>query len=172
MSDEKDISVEPTILTWDYDAPQERVFEAWTQIEQLQQWMAPAAGFACEYTSADIRPGGSSLHRMTAPNGFEMWLLTKYEEVTPPQGLVFRQYNSNKAGDVLPNPQMPDWPRELRTTIKLEQAGDKTHLKLVWQPMHATREEADAFENSRGEHGRGWSGGLEMLETHLASLNR
>lgn len=170
MSDETEIAVEPTILTREYNAPRQLVFDAWTKPEHLKNWQFPFQGFTCEFIHADIKSGGSSLHKMTAPNGFEMWLLTKYEEITPPESLVFRQYHSNENGDILPNPQMPNWPRELRTTIKLEEAGDKTRLQLIWQPVNPSREEAEVFDSTRADHGKGWGGGMEQLETYLATL--
>lgn len=170
MSDDKEMTVEPTILMREYNAPQQLVFDAWTQPEHLKNWMFPFQGFTCEYVLADIKPGGSSLHKMTAPNGFEMWLLTKYEEISPPESLVFRQYISNEAGDILPNPQMPNWPKEMRTTIKLEEMGDKTKLQLIWEPINPSKEEAEAFEASRPEHDKGWGGGLDQLDIYLGTL--
>ncbi len=171
MSDNNKITVEPTILTREYDAPRQLVFDAWTQAEHLQHWMFPAEGFTCKYVSADIRPGGSSLHKMTAPNGFEVWLLTKYEEITPLESLVFRQYLSNEAGDILPNPQNPNWPKEMQTTIKLEEVAGKTLLQLIWQPINPTQEEAEAFEATRSEHEMGWGGGLALLVGYLKTLS-
>jgi uncharacterized protein YndB with AHSA1/START domain len=170
MNDSTELMVEPTILTREYNAPRQLVFDAWTQPEHLKNWQFPFKGFTCEFAYADIKPGGSSLHKMTAPNGFEMWLLTKYEEINPPKSLVFRQYNSNEAGDILPNPQMPNWPKEMRTTIKLEEVGDKTKLQLIWQPVNPTEEEAQAFEASRPEQDKGWGGGLEQLDVYLGSF--
>ncbi len=170
MSNDSEITVEPTILTREYNAPRQQVFDAWTKVEHLKNWQFPAKGFTCEYTHTDISPGGYTLHKMTAPNGFDMWLLTKYEEINPPETIVFRQYNSNETGDILPNPQMPNWPRELRTTIKLEDMGGKTRLRLFWQPVNPTREEAEVFESTRAEHGKGWGGGLEQLVAYLKSL--
>lgn len=169
MSD-NEIKVEPTILTREYNAPRQLVFDAWTQVEHLSNWQFPFKGFKCEFAVTDIKPGGATLHKMTAPNGFEMWLLTKYEAITPPESIVFRQYNSNEAGDILPNPQNPNWPKELRTTILLEEADGKTRLQLIWQPINPTKEEAEAFESSRSEHGKGWGAGLEMLDSYLGTL--
>ncbi|MGW8247964.1 MAG: SRPBCC family protein [Acidiferrobacterales bacterium] len=170
MSDEDVVAVEPTILTREYDAPRQLVFEAWTNPDHLKNWQVPFKGFICEFHHADIKPGGSSLHKMTAPNGFEMWLLTRYEAITPPESLVFRQYVSNEAGDILPNPQNPNWPKEMRTTINLREEGGKTRLELIWQPIDPTRAEAEAFEASRPEHDKGWGGGLEMLVSYLEEL--
>ncbi len=172
MSDDNEITVEPTILTREYSAPRQLVFDTWTQPEHLKNWQFPFKGFKCEFINADIHPGGSSLHKMIAPNGFECWLLTKYEEITPPKSLVFRQYHSNEAGDILPNPQMPNWPKEMRTTIELEEVGEKTKLRLIWQPVNPTEEEAKAFEASRPKHDKGWGGGLEQLEVYLGNLTR
>jgi uncharacterized protein YndB with AHSA1/START domain len=161
--------IEPTILTREYDAPRQLVFDAWTKPEHLRNWQFPFKGFKCEFVSADITPGGSSLHKMTAPNGFEMWLFTKYEEITPPTSIVFRQYPANEAGDIISNPQMPNWPKEMRTTINLEEANGKTQLQLIWQPIDPTKEEAETFEASRPEHDNGWGAGLEQLDSYLRS---
>ena len=170
MTNDETPMVKPTILTREYNAPRQLVFEAWTQPEHIAKWQFPFPGFTCEIVSADIKPGGASLHKMISPNGFEMWLLTKYEAITPPESLVFRQYNSNAAGDILPNPQMPNWPKEMRTTILLEKVGDKTKLQLIWQPVNPTQAEAEMFEASRPEHKKGWGGGLEQLDIYLGSL--
>ncbi len=170
MSNDQDIHVAPTILTREFDAPQQLVFDAWTQPDHLKNWMFPQQGFRCEYVQADISAGGSSLHKMIAPNGFEMWLLTKYEAIDPPTSLVFRQYISNEAGDILPNPQMLNWPKELQTTIKLEEVNGKTKLELIWQPINPTQAEVEAFEASRDQHGQGWANGLEQLTKYLQQL--
>ena len=170
MNNDKEIIVEPSIITREFDTPRQLIFDAWTQPEHLKNWMFPQQGFVCEYVSAEIKSGGSSLHKMIAPNGREMWLLTKYEEVIAPEILVFRQYNSNEFGAILPNPQMPNWPKELRTTIKLEAVNGKTKLQLIWQPINPTKEEAEAFEASRAQHGNGWGGGFDQLTTYLGTI--
>jgi uncharacterized protein YndB with AHSA1/START domain len=95
MSSAGVIAVEPTVLTREYDAPKQLVFDTWTQPDHLKHWQFPFTGFKCEFARADITPGGSSLHKMTAPNGFEMWLLTKYESITP--GLAERNAHYRQA---------------------------------------------------------------------------
>ncbi|MEE9445929.1 MAG: SRPBCC domain-containing protein [Cocleimonas sp.] len=170
MNNKNSNNVEPTILTREYDAPQQLVFDAWTQAKHLINWQFPFKGFKCEFISADITPGGTSLHKMTAPNGFEMWLLTKYEEISPPVSLSFRQYPANEVGEIIPNPQIPNWPKEMRTTINLEESNGKTQLQLIWQPIDPTTVEVEAFETSRPDHDKGWGGGLEQLNAYLETL--
>ncbi|WNO10795.1 SRPBCC domain-containing protein [Teredinibacter sp. KSP-S5-2] len=169
MTTNNNKNVEPTILTRDYQAPIQLVYEAWTQVEHLAKWMMPQAGFECEYTRSDIRAGGSTLHKMTSPDGHQMWLLTEYEALTPPTCIVFRQYMSNQLGDKLSNPQMPGWPKELRTTVELTEIADnQTRLTLTWQPMNATDVEIKVFNASRPHHGKGWGAGLEQLGKYLS----
>jgi len=161
------INVEPTILTREYDAPRALVFDAWTKAEHLKNWQFPFQGFVCEFVKSEIVAGDSTLHKLTAPNGFTMWLLTKYEEITPPKTLVFRQYAANEAGEILKNLQLPNWPSEMRTTINLKEKDGKTELELIWQPMNPTEEEAEVFEKSRPDHNKGWGGGLDQLVSYL-----
>ena len=170
MTNTNEINVEPTILTREYKAPIELVFEAWTKPDHLRSWQFPFKGFKCEFFSSNIVAGGETLHKMIAPNGFEMWLLTKYEEITPPKQLVFRQYTSNEKGDILANPQMPVWPKEMRTTINLEEKNGVTRLELIWEPIDPTKEEAAVFDASRSEHEKGWGGGLEQLVEYLNNM--
>jgi len=170
MSKDQGKSVEPLIINREFNVPMQSVFDAWTQAEHLKNWQFPQKGFTCDYVSSDIKSAGSSLHKMSAPNGFEMWLLTKYEEVTPPKGLVFRQYNSNEAGDILPNTQMPNWPKEMRATVRLEEAEGLTKMQFIWEPINPTAAEAVAFEASRDQLGGGWGGSFENLVAYLESL--
>ncbi|MBV1877338.1 MAG: SRPBCC domain-containing protein [Pseudomonadales bacterium] len=165
----KIISVEPSILTKNYQAPIELVYKAWTEEAQLCKWQAPNNEITCEYQYADIRAGGTALHKMTMPNGNAMWLLTQYHELKSPDTIVFTQYESNESGDILA-PKMPNWPKEIRATIKLNELNGTTSMQFIWQPINPTQEEADAWEASRAQHGQGWGGGFEMLANYLANL--
>ena len=55
------------VLTRDFDAPRDLVFDALTQPEHLSQWWGPA-GFKVHTAKVDLRPGGSFLYGMTAPD--------------------------------------------------------------------------------------------------------
>ena len=163
------ITVEPSILTKSYDAPMQLVYDAWTEEQHLCKWQVPNNEVSCEYLNADIRTGGSALHKMTMRNGNEMWLLTKYHELTPHHTIIFTQYESNQAGDIMP-PRMPNWPKEIRATIKLSETEGITDMQFIWQPINPNAEEAQAWEASRAQHGKGWGGGFEMLANYLESL--
>ena len=44
MTHDNEIAVEPTILVREYNAPRQLVFDAWTQVEHLKNWMFPFKG--------------------------------------------------------------------------------------------------------------------------------
>lgn len=163
------ITVEPSILSRDFNAPMQLVYEAWTQESHLCNWQVPNAEIVCEYKFSDIRTGGSALHKMVMPNGNEMWLLTHYQELDPYTTIVFIQYQSNENGDIMP-PPMPNWPREIKATIKLSETNGVTHMQFIWQPVNPTKEEAESWEASRSQHGKGWGGSFELLAGYLAKL--
>ncbi len=166
-----EIKVEPSVITREFDAPRQLVFDAWTQVRHLNNWMFPMAGCRCEFVSAEITNGGSSLHKIIMPNGHEMWLVTKYEEVKSPEKLVFLQYMSNEAGEIMPNTHMPDWPKDMLATLQFEEISEgKTKLTFYWEPRNPSLEEVEVFESSRSDHGKGWGAGMEQLHNYLASL--
>lgn len=163
--------VEPSVIVREFNAPRQLVFDAWTKVHHLNNWMFPMPGCRCEFISADITNDGSSLHKIVMPNGYEMWLFTKYEEVVSPEKLVFLQYMSNENGEIVPMPNMPNWPRDMLATLLFEEISDsKTKLTFLWEPRNPTPEELEAFESTRSDHGKGWGAGMEQLSTYLDSL--
>jgi len=165
-------TVKPSVIVREFDAPRELVFDAWTQVKHLNKWMFPMPGCHCEFVSADIQNGGTSLHKVTMPNGHEMWLFTKYEEVSAPEKLVFLQYFSNESGDILPMPHLPNWPKDMLATLHFESLSEnKTKLTFYWEPRNPTEEELAAFEASRADHHKGWGTGMDQLVTYLSKLH-
>lgn len=165
-------AVVPSKIVREFNAPRQLVFDAWTQVKHLNNWMFPMPGCQCDFVSANIVDGGNSLHKITMPNGNDMWLLTRYEEVVSPERLVFLQYFSNEMGDRLPMPHLPNWPKDMLATLHFEEiAVDRTKLTFLWEPRDATAEELSVFESTRSDHGKGWGAGMEQLHIYIESIN-
>ena len=165
-------TIRPSVIVREFDAPRELVFDAWTQVEHLNKWMFPMPGCQCDFVTADIQNSGTSLHKVTMPNGHEMWLFTKYEEVSAPEKLVFLQYFSNESGDILPMPHIPNWPKDMLATLHFESLSEnKTRLTFNWEPRNPTAEELAAFETSQADHHKGWGAGMDQLVTYLSKLH-
>ena len=55
------------IVTRLFDAPRERVFEAWTGAEHIGEWWGPD-GWTIKTHSMDVKPGGEWRYVMYGPN--------------------------------------------------------------------------------------------------------
>jgi uncharacterized protein YndB with AHSA1/START domain len=71
-----------------FDYPPQRVFEAWTDPKQLNQWWGPK-GFTTTFKSFDLRPGGEWNFVMHGPDGKDYQNRIIFQEIVPPQMLAF-----------------------------------------------------------------------------------
>ena len=94
--------VAPSNIIKQFNAPRQLVFDALTNVQHLNNWMFPMQGCSCEFIKADIKTGGSLLHKVTMPNGHEMWVFTEYQEVSSPKKLVFYNISLTKMATYYP----------------------------------------------------------------------
>jgi uncharacterized protein YndB with AHSA1/START domain len=71
-----------------FQAPRERVFDAWVRREQVEKWWGPT-GFTVTIDEMDVRPGGTWRFTMHGPDGVDYPSLIVYETITPPDRLVY-----------------------------------------------------------------------------------
>lgn len=70
------------------DAPRTLVFEAFTDPQHVAHWFGPD-GFTTVTQSMDVRPGGTWRFTMRGPDGTVWPNIVTYEEVSPPERLVY-----------------------------------------------------------------------------------
>ncbi|MBA2247950.1 MAG: SRPBCC domain-containing protein, partial [Chloroflexia bacterium] len=75
-------------MTRTFDAPRELVFTAWTDPAHLAQWWGPH-GFTNPVCEVDLRPGGAWRIDMQGPDGTIYPNKGVYQEIVPPERLVF-----------------------------------------------------------------------------------
>lgn len=142
---EYDLTIERT-----FDAPRERVWEAWTDPEQVAQWWGPA-GFTVPRSELDLRPGGSFHIDMEAPDGTIYPDTGVFHEIKEPERLVVtsRAFEDDDGTFQL----------EVRQTVTFVDRDGKTELTLEAEVLAATPEVADALEGME----LGWSQSLDKL---------
>ena len=135
-----------------FDAPRERVFDAWAKQDQFVQWMCPP-GVDITLCEIDVRPRGewriSGRHsgdRRFASSGV-------YLKIKRPERLVFTW--THHAGDDYSSPRG----HETTVRIELRALGNKTELTLLHGPF------ADA--PSKANHNQGWTGSFDKLVAFL-----
>ncbi len=77
------------VTTRVFDAPWALVFRAWTEPEHLMQWWGPK-GFTNTFHEFEMRTGGKWRFTMHGPNGAEYLNEVEFEEVTPPERLIWK----------------------------------------------------------------------------------
>lgn len=152
-----------------FDAPRDLLWKCFTEPERTMQWWGPK-GFKMLAAKMDLRPGGTYLYGMQAPNGQTMWGKFVFREVVPQERMVFINSFSDEKGGITRHPGNENWPLEMLSTSSFEDApGGKTKFTVTWRPHNASEEERKTFDSSRESMLQGWGGTMEQLETYLTN---
>jgi uncharacterized protein YndB with AHSA1/START domain len=130
-------------------ASPERVFEAWTDPEQLKEWSGPE-GVEVAHAEVDLTVGGRYHIRMVNPEGPEHNARGVYREIDPHRRLVYTwQWDEEDidAGETL-------------VTVEFLDAGGSTEV-VVTHEQFPTAEAKDGHE-------QGWTSCLNRLEAKFA----
>ena len=128
-----------------FSAPPEKVFQAWTQKEQIGRWFAPQKEFKTIIHDLDVRPGGNYRLELQSPDGKVSIVKGTYREVVPSQKLVFSWFWETE-----------EQYGETEVTLEFLQKQKGTELILTHRnfPDRIVRD----------EHDRGWNGCLDQLQ--------
>lgn len=158
--------MKPFVISREFDAPRERVWQAWTEPARLQQWFSPK-GFSVIKADLDLRAGGTYHYGMRMADGREVWGKWLIREVKRPERLVFINTFSDPQGGLTRHPFSPDWPQKMLSTITFAEKGRGTLLTIEWAPVDATAAETKTFDSGRPGMTQGWSGTFENLTNYL-----
>ena len=94
------------LITKEFDAERDLVWDAYTKPELLDQWWAPKP-MASRTKVMEFREGGRRFYAMVSPEGVERWSVQKYQSITPKTNFKF--YNTFADADE--NLELPgsDW---------------------------------------------------------------
>ena len=133
-----------------FQAPREKVWAAWTQREQLEQWMCKdVPSHNPKYVELDVRPGGRYVIEIPLPDGKYVGQGT-FCEVKPPEKLVFTW--SWKRVPEKPGEQLGG---ESVVIVELFDRGASTEMLFT----HTDFETVEIREGTR----TGWLGCFEVL---------
>ena len=155
-------------LTRRFDAPIERVWQAWVEPEQVKQWWGPA-GFTCPLAKMDFREGGTSLVCMRAPQEFgggDMYNTWSYTEIVPLERFEYILRFSDRDGTALDPAAIglpPGIPQEVRNLNVFTDLGDGRTELTITEYGYAS---PDAAAMSR----MGLDQCLDKMEVLLASV--
>lgn len=133
------------------EAPRDRVYAAWTDLEQLKQWFGPENVKTRELV-ADARVGGTFRWDIINSEGEEMTMRGEFRELQPDKKIVFTwQWEDDE-----------DWENHISiVTVELYDRDGGTELRLTHEQL--------PNEESRDGHTRGWESALDKLERLFSS---
>lgn len=73
-------------ITRKFNAPVERVWQAWTTPQIMKEWWGPE-NYSCPEAKMDVRKGGQAILAMKGPDGKVQYSSGTYEEVIPQKNL-------------------------------------------------------------------------------------
>lgn len=143
------ISDRELIITREFNAPRELVWEAWTSAEHIPNWMLGPEGWSMPKCELDLRVGGAWHFVWRNANGKEMEMHGRYIEIKPPESVSTTESWGG------------DWPETINNFIFTEQSGKTTITLIVHYPSKQARDTAMQT---------GMTKGLEMSFQRLEAL--
>ncbi len=136
--DAADTSDREIVLTRDFDAPRELVWEAYTDARHLPHWFGPN-GFSLTIHAIDVRPGGMWRYTMHGPDGTDWPNRQVYQELVKPERLVY-----------LHGEDVDDDPGAFHVTVRLDDLGGG-RTRVTQRMVFATSEQLDAVRSFGAE---------------------
>jgi uncharacterized protein YndB with AHSA1/START domain len=157
------------VVAREFDAPRERVWQAWTEPEMVKRWYGPE-GFTAPSIKIDLKVGGRYIWSMRGPAGSPMDMLMHiagtYKEIVPQQKLVVVEHMSDEHGNKVEMPGRGGAaPSEMTYTVLFEElAPGRTRLSITYP---APKTEAEYQALLKGGMVQGWNGALNKLAEAL-----
>jgi uncharacterized protein YndB with AHSA1/START domain len=149
-----------------FNAPREKVFQAWSDQQQLEQWWGPK-GMPIKVFCFEFTPGGKFHYCMQGPN-HSMWGVFRYVEIQAPDRIVFINSFSNEQGEIAKAPFPFDWPLEVHNTMTLAVQDGKTVMNLEACPVNPTPQQIASFIKLHDSMQQGFGGTFDQLDALLA----
>ncbi len=146
-------ATESVYLERTFKASRERVFQAWTEADQIKKWFGPEE-VVVRAAEVDLRVGGAFRVEMIISESETVVHSGEYLEITPPSRLV---YSWILDGQTCGGSEKQYG--ETQVTVEFEECDGATLVRL--------RHEGLPSEQARKGHEYGWTGSFDKLAGHL-----
>jgi uncharacterized protein YndB with AHSA1/START domain len=151
-------NAETILITYEFDAPRELVFECFVDPKHLVHWSHAGDGWVTPYAETDRKVGGRIKIGYQSGDGSEGFdLLATYTELDPPARLAYlidEMSFPDETGKLVTLPPRP-------VTVDFTDLGGRTRVDLV-----LTLEPLNSADLQR----QGWTEHLINLEAYLKTL--
>ncbi len=134
------------------NAPQQRVFEAWTQEEHLKHWWRCNPAWKTDLAEVDLKVGGNYRLSMHDPEAGQSHVCRgEFREIDPPRKVVYTWFWEP------PGMEMD----ETLVTVEFLEQGDSTEIVLTHEHFPGSA--------AANEHNQGWNLCIDVLQQWLES---
>jgi len=124
VSSQRDTDNLTLAITSEFAAPPTRVWQVWSDAQQLSRWWGPPT-WPATFTRHDFTVDGRSHYYMTGPEGEHAYGAWEVTDLQPPHRLAFTDAFADADGTFL------DDPAPLRIEVSLEAAGPGTRMTIT-----------------------------------------
>lgn len=155
-----EVASKEIVITRTFDTPNEKVWQAWTQPSQIEQWWGPR-GFTTRVDEMNFKPGGNFKYTMLDAEDNEYPSVGIFQEISKPERIVA----TDEFGDSDNNEQAaPEGlPTGMVTTTAFEEKNGATTITI--SIMHQSVEDCKKHEDMGVV--TGFNEQLDKLEEYL-----
>ncbi len=155
-----EVASKEIVISRTFDTPRRKVWQAWTQPRQIEQWWGPR-GFTTRVDEMDFEPGGNFKYTMLDADKNEYPSVGVFQEITEPKRIVA----TDEFGDSENNEQAaPEGlPTGMVTTTAFDEENGKTTVTI--SIMHQSV--ADRKKHEEMGVVTGFNEQLDKLEEYL-----
>jgi uncharacterized protein YndB with AHSA1/START domain len=140
------------VITREFNAPRELVWKAWTEPEQIKEWLGLGDGMTIESVKVDLHVSGQFRMQTKMADGEFFTVAGTYLEVKTPERLVYtwdweKDGGGTEFGELEGN--------ESQVTVEFRASGKRTQLVLTHEKF--------ASVERRDRHEEGWQSWIGRL---------
>ncbi|MEZ6095418.1 MAG: SRPBCC family protein [Pirellulaceae bacterium] len=154
------------VINRSFNVPCEIAFDAWTDPEQLSQWLPPL-GFNMSILSGTIAVGERCQFLMSNDSDVSMQGIFEFQAIDRPRLIQYRQWFCDEQGNPQSHPTSPEFPQELNTSVQFASEGpDSTRITVTMRPATEVQTQGvAAFIDERTGMTGGWTQSFDKLES-------
>lgn len=168
MSTQQTTGEAPLKLVYNFDAPREMVFNAFSNAEALNEWWGPVE-LKNTVIKLDFKVGGIFHYRMEGPNGTNYGRFL-FSEIHPHDLLAFTNAFADEHANIVRAPFDVTLPLEIYYRLVFTEQKGKTTITLTGEPVKASREEEEGFLSIRSGMDEGFGATFAKLAGYLQKI--
>src|SRR5688572_32627399 len=156
-------------LTREFNAPRQRVFNAFSNAEALNAWWGPVET-KNSVIKLDFRPGGIFHYKMDS-QGKVTYGRFLFSKIQPFELLEFTNAFADENAKVVRAPFDIQIPLEIFYRLRFTEHNGKTVIEMTGQPVNATPKESEGFRSIGLGMERGFGATFNKLSSYLEKRN-